>query len=88
MHPESCERSHQPVTSAFMCMPSQSSGPYGPTSSSANSSRISVEAPHPGLLPHRRIVGQFTLVYVSPNPNTLLRYASEPLWTEDPHRRS
>jgi hypothetical protein len=83
-------RSHQPLTSAFMGMPSQSSGPYRPTSSSANSSRISGEAPHPGLLPHlsrRRSVGQFTLVYVSPNPNRLLSYASEPLWTEDPHGR-
>jgi hypothetical protein len=71
-------------------VPSQSSGPYRPTSSSANSSRISGEAPHAGLLPHlshRCIVGQFTLVNASPNPNTLLSYASEPLWTEDPHRR-
>ena len=50
-------------------MPSQSSGPYRPTSASANSPRISGESPHPGLLPHlshRCIVGPFTLVDVSP----------------------
>jgi hypothetical protein len=37
--------SHQPLTSAFTRIPPQSSGAYQPTSSSANSLRVSLEVP-------------------------------------------